>query len=222
MVSDYDTALTIGLKPISPASTLATFEYAVEQLFTAGEMQALEREAEAVIAVATAVTVEAFCPSCGAETAGDVRFCRVCGKPIAQSELPPELEVTRLTALASASQIEITLGLGLCLLTLLVTLPMILFSSPKGVGFGWIVLALGELLGSFFLALGLRRLHRALNSNSPAQQEMQPGTLRVSAQQRASLPPRPVSITEGTTELIDSRQPIRAAVNPVKDTDSLQ
>ncbi len=53
MVLDYDTTLTIALKPISSASTLATFDYDIEQLFTKGEMQALEREAEAIIALAT-------------------------------------------------------------------------------------------------------------------------------------------------------------------------
>ena len=63
MVLDYETSLTVALKPISPASTLATFEYDLEQLFTKGEMQALEREAEAIIAMATSASVEIFCPS---------------------------------------------------------------------------------------------------------------------------------------------------------------
>jgi hypothetical protein len=223
MVLDYDTKLTIALKPINSASTLATFDYAIEQLFTRGEIQALEREAEAIIALATTASGEAFCPSCGAESAGAVRFCRACGKPMARNELPSELEVMRLTASASATQIEITLGLGLCLLTLLISLPMILFASPKAIVFGWIVFALGEVLGSFYLALGMSRLNRALNSNNPPQPEAQPDSPgSISAQERVALPPQAVSITEGTTELIESRQPTRAAVKPVKDTDSMQ
>ena len=105
MVLDYDTKLTVALKPISPASTLATFDYDIEQLFTKGEMQALEREAEAIIALATAAApVEAFCPSCGAENTGNARFCRACGKPGARNALPSELEVMRLTALASTER----------------------------------------------------------------------------------------------------------------------
>jgi hypothetical protein len=223
MVLDYDTVLTIGLKPISPASTLATFDYAVEQLFTKAEMRSLEREAEAIIAMATAVPVEAFCPSCGAETAGAVRFCRACGKPIARNELPAELDLMRLTASASGSQIEIRLGLIICLGALLTTLPMILFSGTKGAVFGWILLALGEALGFFHLRLGMRRLHKALNPNDQAQQDMRPDLPRAtSVQERAPLPPQPVSITEGTTELIESGHPIPAGVRPVKDTDSLQ
>ena len=223
MVAEYDTVLTIGLKPVSPASTLATFEYAVEQLFTKAEMRALEREAEAIIALAAAVPVEAFCPACGAENAGAVRFCRACGKPIARKEGPAEVDLMRLTASASGSQIEIRLGLIFCLAALLIALPMILFASVKGAVFGWVLLALGEALGFFHLRLGMRRLHRALNADDPAQPEMQPDIARaVSAQERSALPPKPASITEGTTELIDSPQPVPTAVNPVKDTGSMQ
>jgi ribosomal protein L40E len=89
MVLDYEVTLTVALKPISSASTLATFEYNIEQLFTKGEMQSLEREAEAIIALATSASVEVFCASCGAENAGNARFCRVCGKPAARNQLPP-------------------------------------------------------------------------------------------------------------------------------------
>ncbi|HKY04860.1 MAG TPA: hypothetical protein VJQ56_08220, partial [Blastocatellia bacterium] len=39
--------LTVALKPISAASTLATFNYAVEYLFTNGDCQTVEREADA-------------------------------------------------------------------------------------------------------------------------------------------------------------------------------
>jgi hypothetical protein len=222
MVLDYDVQLTIALKPISEASTLATFDYTIEQLFTKGEQQALEREAEAIIALAMATSGGAFCPSCGAENAGAVRFCRTCGKPVARNELPSELEVLRLTANASASQIEIILGLCLCLITLLITLPMILFTgSPKGIIFGWVVLALGELLGIFYLQLGLRRLRQSLTS-SAASQEISSSTPRaISGQERAALPPPSASITEGTTELI---QPSRVVVSakPAKDTDAMQ
>jgi hypothetical protein len=222
MVLDYDVQLTIALKSISEASTLATFDYTIEQLFTKGEKQALEREAEAIIALAMATSSGAFCPSCGAENAGAVRFCRTCGKPVARNELPSELEVLRLTANASASQIEMVLGLGLCLITLLITLPIILFtSSPKGIIFGWIVLALGELLGIFYLLLGLRRLRQSLTAGSPPP-EIQAATPRaIPGQERAALPPPPASITEGTTELINSSA-VGVPAQSVKDTGSME
>ncbi|MEK6302332.1 MAG: zinc-ribbon domain-containing protein [Acidobacteriota bacterium] len=222
MVLEYDTKLTIALKPISPASTLATFDYEIEQLFTKAEMQALEREAEAIIALATTVSSEMFCPSCGEENLRAARFCRACGKPAARTALPSELEVMRLTALGSATQVEVTLGLILCVLALLISLPMILLTaSIKGVVFGCIVLALGELLGSYFLVLGMRRLHRALNTTNLPQVEMSSDkTKAFSLDERAALPPHPASIVEGTTELMTPQQtPVVA--RPAKDTDSM-
>src|SRR5688500_13120127 len=36
-ILDYDTRLTIALRPISPASTLATFDYSVQYIFSKGE-----------------------------------------------------------------------------------------------------------------------------------------------------------------------------------------
>lgn len=222
MVLDYDTTLTIALKPISSASTLATFDYEIEQLFTKGEMQALEREAEAIIALASSASVEVFCPSCGAENAGNARFCRSCGKPAARNQLPPELEVMRLTATASGSQIELTLGLILSFLTLLISMPIILFvPSIKGVVFGWILLVLGELLGAFFLILGMRRLHRSLNPLNPVQSEAASEHAKTFAKQEmAALPQQPASITEGTTELM-TPLPEPSAARPARNTDSM-
>ncbi|HZM86850.1 MAG TPA: zinc ribbon domain-containing protein [Blastocatellia bacterium] len=223
MVLDYEVTLTIALKPISSASTLATFEYAIEQLFTRGEMQALEREAEAIIALATSSSVEVFCASCGAENAGNTRFCRVCGKPAARNQLPPELEVMRLTANASGSQIELTIGLILSFLALTIAIPIILFvPAMKGVVFGWILLALGLLLGGYHLNLGMRRLHKLLNPVNPPQLETHSEGPRVlSTQDRPALPPQPVSIVEGTTELMTPQQaPLTA--RPARNTDSME
>jgi hypothetical protein len=223
MVLDYDVTLTIALKPISSASTLATFDYSIEQLFTKGEMQALERESEAIIALATSASVEVFCPSCGVENAGNARFCRGCGKPAARNQLPPELEVMRLTAGASGSQIEITLGLIFSLLVPLIATPIILFAgATKGVVSGWILLVLGELLGAYFLILGMRRLHRALNPTNPPQLEASSEQSRTaSINKQAALPPQPASVVEGTTELITPQQtPVKIA--SVKNTDSME
>lgn len=223
MVLDYDVRLTIAFRSISPASTLVTFDYAIEQLFTKGEMQALEREAEAMLAMAQTASVEAYCPSCGAESASTVRFCRACGKPIARTELPSELEVMRLTASASAAQIEITLGLLLCLAALLIDSPIFLFSnSIKAQVFGWIIFALGEGIGIFYLQLGLRRLHKSLNPAPVAQQESPPDIKRVRrADDRAALAAPPVSITEGTTELINPPSSVPISIK-AKDTGSME
>ena len=92
----------------------------------------------------------------------------------------------------------------------------------KGVVFAWILLALGELLGAYFLILGMRRLHGSLNPPNPPQPEMQSEQTRaLSMRERGALPPQPGSIIEGTTELMTPQHtPVNAA--QVRDTDSME
>ncbi len=221
-VIEYDTRLTIALKAISPASTLATFDYAVPYLFGKGDRIALECEADAIIALATNVMNETACSSCGAQNAGKVRFCRVCGTPVAH-KLPAELEVMRLTAGLSGSYIEVGWGAVIVLLTLLNSLPMILFGNPKVVNIGWVLFVIGENLGWFMLLSGLFRLRRTITATSTAQQNQQPEIPHIAAsQERAALPPTPASITEGTTELMNQSQPVSLSAARGKDTDEME
>jgi hypothetical protein len=220
-VLEYDAQLTIALKSLSPASTVATFDYSMTYIFANSERLALEREADAIIALATTPMKKSVCPACDTENAGAVRFCRACGTPIARSKLPAELEVMRLMAGGSAAQVEINWGVTLVLLTLLIALPMILLGKPKLVAVGWLLLAIGELLAAFYLLWGLRRLHRTLNANQPAQPESPPEELKVvSATERNLLPQPPASVTEGTTELIEP-QPLPTSAKPAKTTGAL-
>ena len=220
-VLEYDAQLTIALKSISPASTVATFDYIVPYIFAKSERLALEREAEAMIALALAPMKKSVCPACGSENAGAVRFCRACGTPIANNKLPVELEVMRLTAGASASEVEIGFGVAVAFITLLAALPMIWFGKPKLVNVGWLLLAIGELLAAFYLLWGLRRLHHTLNTRAPAQPEAWPDSAKaISATERNMLAPPPASVTEGTTELIEP-QPLPTSARPARTTGEL-
>jgi ribosomal protein L40E len=221
-VLEYDARLTIALRPISPVSTLATFDYSVPYIFGKGDKLTLEREADAIIALATAPSSMSFCPSCGAENMGAVRFCRHCGTPVARNKLPAELEVARLMAGANASLIEVKWGVLVILFNLLITLPMILFGSPKATKAGWILLAIGQLIGWLLLLYGTLRLHRTIGLSSPAQPDSLPDITRpVSMHDRAALPPPPVSITEGTTELINPPDEVPIPVKQARDTGSM-
>jgi hypothetical protein len=229
-ILEYDARLTIALKAISPASTLATFDYEVAYIFNKGDRLALEREADAIIALATASANRTVCPTCDTENLGAVRFCRVCGMPIARNKLPAELEVMRLVAGTSATQTEITTGLIFVFVTMLIALPMIFSGGAKAIGVGWVLLALGELLGALILFYGLRRLHKTLNQ-SPNQPERQPSLDRTSQMQEPvalpqpellALPAQPLSVTEGTTELIDQPDQVPAGLNPAKTTDAME
>lgn len=231
-ILDYDTRLTIALRSISPASTLATFDYSVQYIFSKGERLTLEREADAIIALVNAPLNKTICISCETENVGAVRFCRVCGSPIARNKLPAELEVMRLMGGASGTEIEIGWGLMFILFTLMLTLPMILLGKPKLVGIGWFLFAIGQLLGAFYVLYGMHRLHKTLNPLQLSQQGNQLGTARnistpevlvfPQEQEQAALPPSPVSITEGTTELIDAPQAVPLAAKKAKTTDSME
>lgn len=218
-IIEYDTRLTIALKAISPASTQATFDYAVPYLFGKGDRIALECEADAIIALAMNATNETLCPSCGAQNAGKVRFCRVCGTPVAH-RLPAELEVMRLMAGLSGTYIEIGWGIALVFLTLLVTLPMILLGKPKVVNIGWVLFAIGEILGWAMMGFGLLRLRHTITTTSAAQQNRQPEISNT--QERAALPSTPASVTEGTTELINQPQPVSLSAARGKDTGEME
>lgn len=224
---DLTTKLTIGLRNLSPHATLATFDYAVQQVWTEGDRQTFEREVDAVVALALAASRPTVCASCGAESAGDSRFCRACGAPASRESLPAELEVMRLTADARAAHQEIITGVVVLLLDLAVALPMILLGKPKLVNVGFVFLVVGQLLAWLCLLYGMRRLHRTLNPKRPAREEEPRLPLAVpAAPQAQALPPAPAraSVTEGTTELLGAsrreevRVPLRRAP---KDTDSM-
>jgi hypothetical protein len=220
-VLEYETQLTVALRSLSPVSTVATFDYHVNYLFANSERLALEREADAIIALATAPAKQVVCPACAVEMTGAVRFCRACGTPIARAALPAELEVMRLMGGGSAAQVEIGWGATIMLFALLIALPMIFFGNPKAVNVGWGLLMIGELLGMAYLLWGLLRLHRTLNASQPAQSEALPDAAKVSlTTDRDLLPPPPASVTESTTQLMD-RQPVPVRSEPARTTGEL-
>jgi hypothetical protein len=217
---EYETHLTVLLRPKSAASTLATFDYAVPVLFTNGDRRSLEREADAIIALATAPAIQAACPSCETENAAAVRFCRACGTPLARNSLPAELEVMRMTANATAVQQEISISLAIALLTLVIS--AVLLNFGKVPTWGVVVFVIGELIALRFLIAGLRRLHRTINPLPSSQKEYQPEISRSIPAHEKALPAPPLSVTEGTTKLIaNSTQPPASIIGP-KDTDPIQ
>jgi hypothetical protein len=234
---DHARRLSIGLRPSSGAATVATFDFAVTHggCMFAGDNQTLEREADAVVALAASPPAASVCGNCGTENPGDARFCRLCGVPGAASE-PAELEVMRLTAGSRCALQEIACGLGIALAVLAVTLPMILFAvRPKVVNIGWLLLAVGELFGWWMALAGLWRLHRTLNRKEKSSRQLraQAAPQSFQTEQLHALPPAHAraSVTEGTTELLaptpHAREPVaahrrRPDTNPFEEVDSRQ
>ena len=213
-------SLTIGLKSLNPTSTLVTFDYEIQSsVVTKGDMQTVEREAEAILALATSRSVPTLCVACGTNNSTDSRFCRVCGTPNVAGE-PLELEVLRLTAGARAAHQTITGGVISMLAVLALALPLIFLSSkgPKG---GTILLIIGETLSLLWLFYGMWHLHRTLNPKEDQRQKMlsKAPTALSSMRAAAALPPQSAraSVTEGTTELLVTPERERvAAAAPVE------
>jgi hypothetical protein len=212
-ILEYKIRLTIGLKSLSPASTLATFDYSVPYLFTKGDRLTLEREGEALIALAAASAKTNLCQSCGVENSGSARFCRVCGTPTSAGALPAEIEVMSLTAEVSSAYWETMVGAVIAGMILLVMLPLIFFGGPKAVKTATIFLLTGLPVGFLILLAGVFRLRSALNRQFDAAQEQPRAQLPRAA---SFLPPSPFSVTEGTTELMEEKK-IPAAARDTGD-----
>jgi hypothetical protein len=212
-------SLTIGLKPLNPTSTLVTFNYEILNSFvTKGDLQTVERHAEAIIALATARPASGDCVSCGTNNSSDSRFCRVCGTPNMAGE-PAELEILRLTAGSRVAYQSITGALIAVMVVAAIALPMI-FLRSKGPKAGIILLIIGEILAFIWLAYGMQYLHHTLNPKKDEKQVGQTSVPRaIPATERVLLAqPKHASVTEGTTELLDvperERQPV--SVTPHK------
>ncbi len=217
--TDHARKLSVSLRPSSETAVVATFDFEVKHggCMTRGDLKTLEREADAVVALAAAPPASSLCRACGTENVGDAHFCRLCGAPSA-AVVPAELEVLRLTAGSRASLQEISIGLLIALATLAVTLPMIIFSvRPKVVNVGWIFLLIGEAFGWWMALYGMLRLHLTLNSRkrgarlAGVEQSQTISQLHVlPSAETTALPP--ASVTEGTTELLNAKAYAREKV----------
>lgn len=209
-------SLTISLKPLNPTSTLVTFDYDILNSFvTKGDRQTVEREAEAIIALATTHPLLSACASCGTSNSSDSRFCRVCGTPTTAGE-PMELEILRLTAGSRVAHQNIVGAVIAALVVAAMAVPLI-FLSSKGPKNGLILLVIGELFALWWLIYGMWRLHSTLNPKKEAKQTQAINIPRsLPAMQTAALPqPAHASVTEGTTERLATPERERVAV-PIK------
>lgn len=207
--------LTIGLRLSNPNSTLATFDYSImNSIVTKGDRQTLEREIDALLALAMARPPAIVCAACGTNLTSDSRFCRACGAP-SSSEAPAEIEVLRLTSEARASHQNIVASVLSILLVLALALPLIFFAR-KGPKAGTILLIIGEIMSFCWLFYGMYRLHRTLNPRPNEKKPLGTQAVHVLALPDTAPPPQlPAhnSVTEGTTELLNTPERVAVPVN---------
>lgn len=214
-VLDCALKLTILFRQSNPLSTTATFNYTIPlSMVTKGDLQTVEREADALIALATRRQVANVCLTCGTNNVGDSRFCRGCGAPN-DGSLPAELEVMRLTAGARAGQQTIVAGTLIITLSILaLALPLIFIGNTRKETIWWVLLILSQVAGWATLFYGILRLHRTLNPKKETQ-PFHSLTIpqKIPSIEPAALPPQSAwsSVTEGTTELLDDQTRDRTA-----------
>ena len=204
--TEHQRRLSVLLRPSSETATTAVFDFTVVHagVMTKGDRRTLEREVDAIIALAEAPGSTGVCRSCGTENGEGGRFCRLCGAPSEAAE-PAELEVLRLTAAARAGLQEIVGGVAIALLALAAALALILMGRPKAVNAGWVILVIGQVIGWWMALFGMWRIHRTLNREPDAKLLHAAPSVppQFAPAREAALPPAHISVTEGTTELLD-------------------
>ncbi|HEX8722760.1 MAG TPA: hypothetical protein VF736_19235 [Pyrinomonadaceae bacterium] len=213
--TDHGRRLGVGLRQVGAAATQATFDFVVTHggCMTRGDLQTLEREADAVVALASAQPEAALCRACGTEQGEGGRFCRLCGAPSAAGA-PAEVEVLRLTAGSRAGLQEVACGLLLILLSAAATAPLMLWGKPKAANAGLILLVVGEVIGWVSALYGLLRIHRTLNFRPEAQtHHAAPDAADAGRLPHAEAHTLPhATVTEGTTELLGAAPRVREKV----------
>jgi hypothetical protein len=213
-ILDYRRSLDIGLKSAGANSTRVTFAYTVKGVrsgyITKGDRNTLTREAEAILALAQSRDALSYCPACGADGAGGVRFCRQCGSPVAASD-SPELGLLRLTADANAGYKYIGGGFLFIVGGALIPLLIYLFkhdtiSAEKMLRMTALCLILVSGIGLGYLIAGIGRL-RKIVKREPQETPSAPRSV-VAAPGAVALPPQSIqqpaqhSVTEATTGLL--------------------
>jgi hypothetical protein len=206
--TDHPRRLTVGLRQVGAAATQVTLDFAVTHggWVTNGDMLTLEREADAILALATSPPASGLCLACGTENGGEARFCRLCGAPNTSGE-PAELEVLRLTASSRAGLQEIVFGVCIVLLAAAVFTLMTLLGRPKAAYAGFVLFIIGQVIGWWMALYGMLRIYRTLRPKpvGRALPAADAAASRLPHAQTSALPPAHFSVTEGTTELLGSK-----------------
>lgn len=223
-VLDYPTRLTLTLRQINEIAVVANFNYEIKSFMrmTKGDRQTLEREAEAIAALASERFISA-CPSCGTQITDDSHFCRRCGAPLVVDIA--ELEVLRLTRKTRASLHNLVVTVVSLLVAVALLLPVFLV-EPKVAKMLLVFSAGVGIFGLFALVPSVWQLHRTLNPKITKETTARSQPALAAAALTTALPAAPArgSITEGTTELLTAnlnreiRRPAEPAIPKVFDT----
>lgn len=225
-VLDYAMTLTVRLKAVGANSTRATFDYLIKHpMLNKGEKNIVVQEAKTIAALSKMQAIEKMCPVCETESTDDSKFCRRCGAPLTSEQA--ELEVLRMMAETRAAKTSVVVSSILTPISMILIVVAFILNNadllkpklfPVLLVFGGLGM-LFAIMSSFF---GWNRLKRALEKGETQTQNIPrhvPESLETG--EFDALPPRrvPVSVTEGTTNLLDEEWTNRRAKEKIPASD---
>lgn len=210
-VLDYATTLTVRLKAVSENSTRATFDYLIKHpMLNEGEKNILVQEAKTIAALSKKQAIEKMCSVCETESNDDSKFCRKCGAPLTSEQA--ERDVLRMMAEVRAGKTSVIAAAILTAISLLLLVAAFVLNIlfPANPAIYRLPFSLGLLTLAFAVVSSLfawNRLKRTLEESAERpvqnfQSHAPPPSLKTG--ELYELPPKTaVSVTEGTTNLLD-------------------
>lgn len=232
-VLDYAMTLTVRLKPLSENSTRATFDYLIKHpMLNRGEKNIVVQEAKTIAALSKKQAIEKTCSACETESTDDSKFCRKCGAPLTSEQA--ELEVLRMMAEIRAGKTSVVAASILMIVSAILLVGAFLLSSaglirPGAFSLFFFLGGLAAVMAVISTFFGWNRMKRALETPE-TQTSRIPRYVPESIEtgEFHELPPRrtPVSITEGTTNLLDEewasrREKEKVPLSEKRDTNDL-
>jgi hypothetical protein len=213
-IAESPASVHVKLKEAGSGASLATFTYTIKAAsLSKGDRRVLSKEVDAVVALARTSAGAGMCARCGTDVPEDSRFCRRCGAPVAAAA-PAEVDLYRLAASSEHSYWLTRMGVVMLLATLAflalgIWLPPQVDPSKAAkllTVFGLIACAFGVtgLATIIYAQVKLATTLRAVGDDREAERKpayVPPLSHRPVPQLHAR--PEPVSVTEGTTSLLD-------------------
>lgn len=203
---EYAAKLTITLRRQRQNLFSVTFDYEINDPYLMrSDRKLLEKEAEAIAALAAQGSFELLCPSCHTVATDDSRFCRRCGAALKLLTAPAEVDLVRAMGRARSAFRQSAVSLVMMLGFLCMLLAFFTTGNLKILTIGFWMSSIGLL----FLVSSFWSNYRTLKLTEGAQRST---LLCLRGEQAPLLAPPPAiisasqpyaSVTEQTTELLD-------------------
>jgi hypothetical protein len=213
-VVECPATVNVKIKEAGSGASHVTFTYSVKAMaLSKGDRRVISHEVDAVVALARSRQGSGICGRCSTDIPDDSRFCRRCGAAV-EVAAPAEVDLYRLAASATNS-FQLMWGGIVGILCALVLLAIGIWLAPNPAkamswltAFTFLAATVGA-LGMTLLAFACRRLGRTLRNVGEGEAERSPAYLPPARHHETAqlmAPAEPVSVTEGTTSLLEHEE----------------